>query len=445
MAPAKLQRTAASSSAGKSKNKLSAASAVGAPAQHNQSSRRGKKAWRKNVDIDDLEEKLEGLREEERTLGTTLQAKKDDELFIVDTKGDDKVRKSLPRFSRAALRSSQIIAQRSAVPAVHSRPRKPLVTAREKDRLLRIGRKDRRGPLNSLVDPAQPGAGSALLEVSEAAKHSGTYDVWDAPAGPAVKVRAAPDAPHPRSAIALPAVPAPHAGTSYNPPEAAHTALLRAAHEAEARRALEAAALEATKARILGARHEDGADAVGVQGMLVDKPEDGAEDVAPEDGAGGDESGAAPKAPQRKTKQQRRKAERLRAEKRALVERALRKRLHSSVDSARTLRRAAEQTRAARAEAAAARAAQRAARLAQGGLVGQKLGKHVVREGEVDVQLGEELSESLRGLRPEGNLFRDRFLSMQQRALIEPRALVLPKKRKTRLVEYEKHAWKRFA
>jgi nucleolar protein 53 len=53
----------------KSKKKLSAASVVGAPAQHSQSSRKGKKAWRKNVDIEDLEEKLEGLREEERTFG----------------------------------------------------------------------------------------------------------------------------------------------------------------------------------------------------------------------------------------------------------------------------------------------------------------------------------------------------------------------------------------
>jgi hypothetical protein len=53
----------------KSKKKSTAASTVGAPAQHNQSSRKGKKAWRKNVDIEDLEEKLESLREEERTLG----------------------------------------------------------------------------------------------------------------------------------------------------------------------------------------------------------------------------------------------------------------------------------------------------------------------------------------------------------------------------------------
>lgn len=59
------------------------------------------------------------------------------------------------------------------------------------------------------------------------------------------------------------------------------------------------------------------------------------------------------------------------------------------------------------------------------GLAGQRLGKHTVPEGNIDVQLGEDLAESLRTLKPEGNLFKDRFLSMQQRALIEPRVPVL--------------------
>ena len=109
MAPTKSNSKRTTASAFKPEKKLSAASIVGAPAQHNQSSRKGKKAWRKNVDIEDLEDKLEGLREEERTFGCVfylptlfsrpstnvicrlaLQKKTDSELFIVDTKGDDK-------------------------------------------------------------------------------------------------------------------------------------------------------------------------------------------------------------------------------------------------------------------------------------------------------------------------------------------------------------------
>jgi len=86
-----------------------------------------------------------------------------------------------------------------------------------------------------------------------------------------------------------------------------------------------------------------------------------------------------------------------------------------------------------------------------------------VPEERVDVQLGEDLTESLRALKVEGNLFRERFWRLQQRGVVEPRVPVLsvlflplllsfgvdfsncrPKKRRTRTVEYEKHAWKRF-
>ena len=121
--------------------------------------------------------------------------------------------------------------------------------------------------------------------------------------------------------IVLPAVPAPHAGASYNPPEAAHTELLRAAHEAELRRVQEAEALEALKARILSARHADGGISDGgAPGMLIDKPGEGVEDQ--EDYVAVDQSqgrldataNATKSALQRKTKQQRRKAEKLRAE-----------------------------------------------------------------------------------------------------------------------------------
>jgi Nop53 (60S ribosomal biogenesis) len=46
-----------------------AASATGAPAQHNQSSRKGKKAWRKNIDTEVVDNQLEEMRNEERMFG----------------------------------------------------------------------------------------------------------------------------------------------------------------------------------------------------------------------------------------------------------------------------------------------------------------------------------------------------------------------------------------
>ena len=89
--------------------------------------------------------------------------------------------------------------------------------------------------------------------------------------------------------------------------------------------------------------------------------------------------------------------------------------MRKSIDKASTLR---SQVIAARAEARDKKI--------RAGLAGIKVGKNVVGPGgEVDVQLGEELSDSFRGLKPEGNLFKDRFTSLQHRALIEPRKPVM--------------------
>ncbi|PCH37463.1 P60-like protein [Wolfiporia cocos MD-104 SS10] len=429
-------------STAKTKN---AASSVGAPAQHNQSSRKGKKAWRKNVNIEEIEEGMEGLRAEERVTGSILQKKTDQELFQIDVKGDEHVRKARSKFSNSLLTSAKILAQRSAVPAVHSRAssasalKRKTPTYDEKGRLLRISKRQRRGLFNTVVDTTKVGAGSALMELSEAAKKSGTYDVWtDSVEGTNVKP---PSTPHPRAHITLPAVPSPHEGTSYNPLVSSHQELLRTAHEIEEQRVKKAAELNKFKAQMAAASRLATIDEPkGVApGMLVDEVREGEEDVDAEPTG----ERVVKKMPARKTKQQRRKAERLRAERRALEEKRARKRTLASIDSAKSMRKALKRSMAAR-ERLHAQRHEAELEKRKKGLAGQRVGKHKVPEGEIDVQLGDELSESLRALKPEGNLFRDRFLSMQHRALIEPRVPILTKQRRAKMKEYEKHAWKRF-
>lgn len=70
----------------------------------------------------------------------------------------------------------------------------------------------------------------------------------------------------------------------------------------------------------------------------------------------------------------------------------------ASVDSAKRLNKVVGTELLARAQRQAERVARAQERI-RAGLAGHKLGKHHVPEGEVDVQLGEELSESLRGLK----------------------------------------------
>ena len=174
-------------------------SAVGAPSQLSQNARKGKKAWRKNIDIDNVEEGLETIRTEERVLGTALHNQRDKDLFTVDVTGDeggeflvtllncarraddrDAARRRLPKFSKAQLTATKILSQRSAVPAVSSRvTKKPPVSYQQKGKLLQITRRPRRGPFNAIIDPTEVGAGSAPIDVSEAVKKSGKYNIWE--------------------------------------------------------------------------------------------------------------------------------------------------------------------------------------------------------------------------------------------------------------------------
>ncbi|KAJ7173719.1 ribosome biogenesis protein Nop53/GLTSCR2 [Mycena filopes] len=431
-----------------------ARSAVGAPSQYKQPSRKGTKAWRKNVDIQDVEEGREELLAQERATGTFLHKQQDDQLFVVDVKGDDKIRTSLPKFKTSELTSTKILAQRSAVPAVVSRPtkRKSPLSSEDKGRLLRISKRPRKGPFNTVMDPTEFGAGSASLELSEAVKNSGSYDAW-APEEEVAEIKdgmetvqpkkvKVPVHSHPRDKIEVPAILEPHQGTSYNPPALAHQELLLKAHEIEEKRVEKAAKLAETKEKFDKAKLDAPEEVLGIpSGMKLDDFLPAEDEEAAVIGEG--EEPIPKKMPPRKTKAQRNKAAKVLAQKRALAEKTRKKVELSIINSYKHLRRTTNQTLTKREQAQVVRRAAMQEKLKRG-LAGQKLGKHKVPVEEVDVQLGEDLSESLRALKPEGNLFRDRFTSLQQRALIEPRVPVLPKRRRNRIIEYEKHAWKRF-
>ena len=128
---------------------------------------------------------------------------KDSDLFTVDLIGDEQsayntlfipkglmrstylVRRSMPRYSAAHLTATKILAQRSAVPAVFSRTtattagkRKPGLGREEKDRLMRIAKRPRKGPFNSIMDPSEYAAGCGTVDLSAAVKNGGGYDPW---------------------------------------------------------------------------------------------------------------------------------------------------------------------------------------------------------------------------------------------------------------------------
>jgi hypothetical protein len=81
MAPTKAAK-ASSSTQQLAKAKGKGKAVVGAPAQPAQRTRKGKKAWRKNIDITAEEVALEEAREEERVTGLVVAVQRGQELIV---------------------------------------------------------------------------------------------------------------------------------------------------------------------------------------------------------------------------------------------------------------------------------------------------------------------------------------------------------------------------
>ena len=137
------------------------APSIEAPQQYRQTSRKGKKAWRKNVDVSDVQTGLEIVREEiingsvghpwtddrspwglltlDPSYSGVIAEKPSGELFTVDTGGSEQIQRSYNKVHRP-LKADQILAQRSVVTPVDNRKR-PYIT----DGVIEPSSKRRRG------------------------------------------------------------------------------------------------------------------------------------------------------------------------------------------------------------------------------------------------------------------------------------------------------------
>ncbi|KAJ5160731.1 uncharacterized protein N7482_007735 [Penicillium canariense] len=204
---------------------------VDAPQQYKQPSRKGKKAWRKNVDVTEVQEGLRQLKDAE-IKGGLVSEKPSEELFTLDTTGAQDLRQSIAKKHKP-LKADEIIAQRSAIPALDGRKRgnsnvtdgviEPKTKKYKNDW---VSRKDYMR-LRKVAQDANP--------INEKGNNE-IYDPWaeDVDESPVYedprfdflvkpKTKVAPEtlkhAPISLAANgkAIPSVRMPHAGTSYNP------------------------------------------------------------------------------------------------------------------------------------------------------------------------------------------------------------------------------------
>ncbi|OCT44759.1 60S ribosome subunit biogenesis protein NOP53 [Cladophialophora carrionii] len=219
-----------------------------APAQPSQPSRKGKKAWRKHVDITAVQAGLETLREEIIQHGRPLAEKAHGEIFALDTVGSSKeevFKKAKDGHKIKVLKMDEILGRRSAVPALPSGKKRPLdarvtdgVVATKRQKTDWVSKKEVARVRSKLDKPSH-------LDLEDIHGEPSNFDLWDTTDNAVQPASASALAssedqqgneyiPRPKPKIAPPtirrppialthnglpthAVPTPDAGHSYNP------------------------------------------------------------------------------------------------------------------------------------------------------------------------------------------------------------------------------------
>ncbi|OTA98551.1 hypothetical protein M426DRAFT_325888 [Hypoxylon sp. CI-4A] len=424
-----------------------------APATYKQPSRKGKKAWRKNVDVTEVEQGLDELNEE-IIKGGVIAEKPSEELFVLDTVGDTSLAKKFPKHTSKPLKVDEIIAARSVVPAVSlrkrpgdkttdgilptKRPRREYVTQKELTRLRKVA----------------DGAHESTVEVADA-----SYDPWGEVAKPEAPTSIEEDtrddkkkAPKsfskkPISLLAsgkMPkAVPKPTGGYSYNPDftdyEARYTEESNKAVEAERKR-LEAEEAERLK-KEAAAKSAAEAEAAEARAELSEWDEDSEWEGFQ---SGGEELKVTAKRPERKSKAQRNRIQRRKAEERRLRHEAKTKVRKAQLEEIKRIaQEVSEREHERRLALSKAEESESSADDNDDVLRRRQLGKRKLPEKDLELVLPDELQDSLRRLKPEGNLLKDRYRSLLIRGKMEAR-MRRPFKKQARTKLTEKWAYKDF-
>jgi nucleolar protein 53 len=423
-----------------------------APATHKQPSRKGKKAWRKNVDVDQLQQGLADARDEVIS-GGIISEKAADDLFSVDVAGDENVARK--QKSQKQLKADEIVAIRSAVPGLEGRKRKAAGPVIGEDS--RKKSKDKNYisnyELQKLRKAADATTGVAVMEAPV------EHDPWAAPGPskhaeldflderdlhqkPKVEPKSLRKAPVSLAANGkpIPAVRKPEGGKSYNPLVGEWSELL----EREG-----AAAVKAEKARLLAeAAEEAKQERLEAEARKVEAAE--REEVATDYESEWEGIQSENEAQNYSLKQKRRKTQPERNKMKARKEREARERWEQKqVEKAAQLARIKEiaqemSERDRGKKTLAKKAAHHSSDESDDGeekLARRRFGKVQMPTAPLEVQLPDELEDSLRRLKPQGNLLTDRYRNMLLNGKVEVRKR-LGQQKQPKTERYEKWSYK---
>ncbi|EFR00150.1 p60 domain-containing protein [Nannizzia gypsea CBS 118893] len=417
---------------------------VGAPQQYKQPSRKGKKAWRKNVDVTEVQEGLELVRDEE-IKGGVLAEKPSEELFILDPTGDEEVQQKVQKKYKS-LRADEIIAQRSAIGAVDSRKRPS--NSRVTDGIIEPKTKRSRSDWVTREEWLRLKKVAREAKLDETAiQPSVAHDPWAMDAKQEeefsflekkksiVAPKTLSHAPISLAANgkAIPSVIKPRAGTSYNPSFQEWDELLTKEGEKE---------VEAEKLRL----EEQKREADRIARIEAAEGDDGQIKSDDESAWEGFESeyeieSIKKKRPERKTKAQRNKIlRRKEAERKAKAEAKMKKRGQQAAQAKAISKQIEEKEKAKLAVATAEELSEDEEPTLRKRPFG---GRNPIPAKPLELVLPEELKDSLLLLKPEGNLLTDRYRTLMVQGKLEARNPITQAKKAKRKAT-EKWTYKDF-
>jgi len=420
------------------------------PQQYSQPSRKGKKAWRKNVDITDVEQVIKG---------GIVSEKPSSELFTTDTVGSDAIR-TKHKVGRK-LKADEILAQRSAIPSVSTR-RKPTtdeveIERRTSDGIVRDTKRQKRDYVSykeyERLRKLAYGGDTQHRHIVKAHEDGVSYDPWD-PLGPnsdnktgngwieekrpvrePVTLKRKPVSLA-KTGKDIPAILKPDAGKSYNPTFTDWDNLIQreGTKEVEAEKARQEEAQRERKIQELRekAKRDEEMEQAGYGSNWESEWESEWEGIMSENE---EKEWLNRKRPGRKTKAERNKITRRKEEeKKKLHEENMKKREQQIVQIVQ------EQILAAQiAEMETQKTLQLQRTKVESSedevepeLRKRRFGTHSVPKMPLEVVLADELQDSLRLLKPEGDLLQDRFRSMMVRGKLETRKKITQHKKPKR-------------
>lgn len=404
-----------------------------------QPSRKGKRAWRKNIDIQDVEAGLQSARDQEIILGKDHDQEPD---FIIDDKPTESARTTEVK----KLKSQEILANKSKVPALVNPKTKKSHTIQgvkktdvlrlvkltggkykdesrslariEKDGLINVSNKDIWGDEGTEEEKEQlPSEFTSISEVTTATVVPKT--IKEAP----IKVV--------ENELTEKVV---HAGKSYNPSLESWKELINKEYDIEYKLELNRQQMEEQRERIKELMQTlDGS-------MLSDSSDDEDGEGEAQDGDGDEEpedyklSINKPTTVKIKTKTKRNRE--ARHKKQVELEqklKELKKQLRDLSNLDELLQKQQQEEEEEKNKQPAAKKQRK----------NQKLFKYNPVQTPLEVKLSHELTNNLKNLKPEGNLFYDQMLNLQSSGKIEARVPVSKKRKYTPKIT-EKWTYKDF-